>query len=115
MKKSRHIQLVLITAALSSCNHEFIPRGGKVPIISDSALTAGNSLTDTVSCLICCQNNQKFWNYSFNPFGNNSFGVIGNYYYDPEKRYKSIIKMKGTNMVVQGGWGKTSSSISVSS
>jgi hypothetical protein len=115
MKKSRHIQLVLITAALSACNRQFIPPAGPGHEISDSTLTAGNPLNDSVSCLICCQNNQNLWNYSFNPFGNNSFGIIGRYYYDPEKRYKSIITMKGTNMVVQGGWGKTATAISVSS
>ena len=100
MKKSRHIELVLITAALASCHkpaHQWT-NGNAVYIRSDS--TAPYSRVYT-------HNAPGIWYYAFRPYGYYSFGGyrrVG-YYSDAISEYSNIGHDATKSGIVRGGFG----------
>jgi hypothetical protein len=100
MKKSRHIQLVLITAALASCHKPARQwtNGNAVYIRSDSTAPYTRVPHYGVPGL---------WYYAFRPYGYYSFGGyrrVG-YYSDAISEFSNV-GLNGTKMgIVRGGFG----------
>jgi hypothetical protein len=115
MKKTKKIQLVLITAALASCNRVMIPLEPTSNPVLDSTLTAAPAY-DTTNSLNsytpCCEPCSQLWDYSFNPFGYYYGTDIGRSYYSPRKEYRKKVAWHGSHVILRGGWGKTSMAIS---
>jgi hypothetical protein len=110
MKKTKKIQLVLITAALASCNRVMIPLQPISNPVLDSTLTAapGYDPADSLSnYAACCEPCSQLWNYSFNPFGYYYSTEIGRSYYYPGKEYRKKVAWHGSKIILRGGWGKT--------
>ncbi|MDR3711452.1 MAG: hypothetical protein P4L51_01450 [Puia sp.] len=118
MKKSKQIKLVLISAALASCNRSLVPQipVTNIPEPADTTLTAGpvykeDPYPNTFN--LCCQEAYwELWNYSFNPFGLVYIGPPGPGYYYPGKFYRRGAFWRNNHFIVRGGWGKSSSSAS---
>lgn len=122
MKKTKHIQLVLITAALASCNRQFVPQQ---PMIDDQMISNPADTTLTVGPVYdagphgdtlnprCEEAYPQIWNYSFNLFANYSYiGATGNTYYYPGNRYRKDFFRRVDRFIVRGGWGRASRSVS---
>jgi hypothetical protein len=113
MKKTQRIKLVLITAALASCNRQLVPRPSFSDQLADSTLTAAPA-ADSDSCSNgfneCCEEvYSQMWNYSFNPFCNFYFSVpVGHPYY-PGGLYRKGAFWRQQHFVNRGGWGKSGS------
>jgi hypothetical protein len=129
MKKTKHIKLILITAALASCNREMAPRQSMTdnpaidnPVDSmyagpaDSTLVAGPLYNPGVydnTFDPCCQEAYpQLWGYSFSPLGNYYVGPTGKTYYYPGNRYRKGFFWNGNRFIVRGGWGRASHSAS---
>jgi hypothetical protein len=119
MKKTKAISLILVSAALASCQRNFVPaRNSNGPFI-DSALLEEPEYAEVRSsspCISCCQlnaqNNQLLWNYSFNPIGNLSPFPVTTHYYYHWKNEKSVI-VRGSKAIVRSGWGTSAMTTSV--
>jgi hypothetical protein len=109
MKKTKAIHLILISAALASCNREFVPVRGSNGQLIDSSLLAEPEYEEVMlpsPCMSCCQNYQPLWSYSFNPLGNlNPFPAGHIYYYHWNKR--PPVWVHGYKVIVRSGWGST--------
>jgi hypothetical protein len=114
MKKTGKIQLVLITAALASCDREIAPRqsltaypaGSTFIGTPDTTLTAG-PVYDTDPY------DYSLWNYSFNLYTNFYYiSPNGKSYYYPGNRYRKGFFRKSDHFIVRGGWGKAGHSVS---
>ncbi len=115
MKKTKYIELVLITAALASCSQpqkkEDWESGNKVHIRSDSTapytrVHRHNSMGGVGTALL--------WYYAFRPYGNYN---NGNYqragYYSSAINKSSNIGSNGfKSSVVRGGFGRGGYSVS---
>ncbi|MBA4196334.1 MAG: hypothetical protein C0459_02160 [Chitinophaga sp.] len=108
MKKTKHIELILITAALASCNQ---PKndwesGNKVYIRSDS--TAGYSRTHYHG------GGYGMWYYAFRPYGNYYNGEYQRAgYYSSAIHESSNIGSNGfKSSVIRGGFGRGGYSVS---
>ncbi len=108
MKKSKYIELVLITAALASCNKpnkDWEGSGGKTYVRSDS--TAPYSRTRHLG-------NGLLWYYAFRPYGNyynGSYQRAG--YYSNAIHESSNVGSNGfKSSVVRGGFGSGAYSVS---
>ena len=114
MKKSKQIQLVLITAALASCNRQLVPQVSGLPVTADSTLTAPPPYGSDTACGTfneCCQEvYSQLWNYSFNPLGTYYYpgAPLGTWYY-PGVLYRKGAFWRNKHFVVRGGWGKSAS------
>jgi hypothetical protein len=114
MKKTQRIKLVLITAALASCNRQLVPRPSFGDPLADSTLTAAPAAMDSDSCANgfneCCEEvYSQMWNYSFNPFFNFYFSVpVGHPYY-PGGVYRKGAFWRQQHFIHRGGWGKSGS------
>jgi hypothetical protein len=119
MKKTKTISLLLVSAALASCQRDFVPlrSTGEQPI--DSALLDEPQYEEVVSpspCSSCCeqapQNYQPLWNYSFNPIGSIApFPVRHAYHYHWGKEIPVV--NRGNKAIVRSGWGSTAMVTSV--
>jgi hypothetical protein len=113
--KSKKIQLVLITAALASCNRTIIPEQQFVGPTIDSTLITRPSHDDSLfnngfAGCDCGSSYYRLWNYSFSP--NNIYNIApinGNYYF-PTHRQSKIIKAQNNQVVVRGGFGSSRAS-----
>jgi hypothetical protein len=117
MKKSQTIHLVLITAALASCDRVIIPgqsAGGKDP---DPSLTTAPVEEDSVyDCT--CQLNSNNYNW-YNPYRSyNNPSVDFDFYYSGQPynvpyqagpRYRINTTFRNHVVVVHGGFGKAAS------
>ncbi|MFI5152886.1 MAG: hypothetical protein ACHQET_06095 [Chitinophagales bacterium] len=114
LKKSKKIQLVLISAALASCHREFIP-SGSIPV-SDYALTEAPVYDEEVNPIYmpCFQGQQSLWRYSFNPTGYYYAAPAGQGYYPSGYKYRKAIIWRGNKLILRGGWGKTAGSSTAS-
>jgi hypothetical protein len=106
MKKSKQIQLVLITAFLASCNRNNLPSGSFLLPDNDSSHFA--SIDPYDSSYNCYPLNMpdtcQLWNYSFNPFG--FFNLITGYTNNPHTgRYRRNISRGGKSLITRGGIG----------
>jgi hypothetical protein len=128
MKKTKGIQLVLITAALASCGRQWIPRQAVTADPADSTLTAApaaggspydDPYADPPSPCDCESPVAQLWNYSFNLFSVYYFGPVGPGYRTP--RYQAGHRTPGgfhgkgaawrnSHFVVRGGIGKSAHS-----
>lgn len=110
MKKSAHIQLVLITAALASCNQ---PKnewesGNKVHVRGDS--TAPYT---TVRHHHSGGSSPLMWYYAFRPYGhyyNGQYQHAG-YYSNAIRPHSNIGSNSFKGSVVRGGFGHSSYSV----
>jgi len=95
MKKSTKIQLVIITAALASCNRIIIPSMSETGYLPDPGLMAIPAYEDTASDCPCTQNNKRDTLYE--P-------------YYPGYYYRKGAFWRNHQFVVRGGFGKSSGS-----
>ena len=116
-KKTKTIQLVLITAALASCNRVIIPGQSAATTDPDPALTAATIEEDSVyDC--SCQLNVNNYNW-YNPYDyfNNPYVYFDLYYtgqpfnvpYKAGQRYRINTTFRNHVLVVHGGFGKAAS------
>jgi hypothetical protein len=101
MKKSRHIELILITAALASCHRPSREwsSANRVYVRSDS--TAPYTRTYN-------HGHGGLWYYAFRPYGNYYFGQyhrVG-YYSDAISERGNIGTNFGKSDIVRGGFGR---------
>ena len=111
MKKSKQIQLVLITAVLASCNRAIIPQRNNG--LADSTLIVepiyGDSINSTAYDPCWYEANQEYWNY---PFSLYCYGLMNtSYYYPVNGNVKGKI-WRGNRFIVRGGFGKSGVSAS---
>ncbi len=114
MKKTKHIQLILITAALASCNQpkpkDEWESGNKTHIRADSTApytrVHHNSMGGVGTALL--------WYYAFRPYGNYNNGRYQRAgYYSGAINQSSNIGSNGfKSSVVRGGFGRSGYSVS---
>ena len=105
MKKSKYISLVLITAALSSCNKEkeWNEDEPKVYMRSDSTAAYSRSNHHFGSALL--------WYYAFRPYGrynNGNYSKAG-YYSGGISERSNIGGNTNKNGIIRGGFGRGTS------
>ena len=116
-KKSKTIRLVLITAALASCNRVIIPGQSAEASDPDPALTAAAADDDSVyDC--SCQFSRTNYNWH-NPYEyyNSPYIDFHIYYtgqpvsapYKAGQRYRINTSFRNHVLVVRGGFGKAAS------
>ena len=110
MKRSKHIHLVLVTAALASCNRMIIPADPSAPYVPDSTLTMAPAYIDsTYDCDCDVYNDGQYYS---------PYSYYGNYYnaYYPGwnqglifytgRIYRSRTIVRSSHFVARGGFGK---------
>jgi hypothetical protein len=119
MKKTKAISLILVSAALASCQRDFVPLRNPNGSPIDSALLDEPEYAEVLSptpCKSCCQldpqHDRLLWNYSFNPVGNPTPFPVTTHYYYHWKNEKSVT-VHGSKVIVRGGWGTSAMTISV--
>ncbi|XZF15135.1 hypothetical protein ACTHGU_03290 [Chitinophagaceae bacterium MMS25-I14] len=112
MKKSKEIQLILITAALASCNrpaqNEWTSGEKRVYMRSDS--TAGYARTHTGSGY----HGGGLWYYAFRPYGNYDNGRYqrAGYYSGAIGEHANVGSNGFKGAVSRGGFGRSGFSVS---
>jgi hypothetical protein len=117
MKKSKQIQLLLISAALASCNREFVPAASSTQLLDKSVMTQEPTYDDrdiNPNCVPCYLTQQLIWNYAFNPGNYYSFSPISLGYYSSGYKYRSAVISRGNKLIIRGGWGKTATTSTAS-
>jgi len=116
MKKSKHIELILITAVLASCNQpkksdDWDSSGSKTHVRSDSTapytrVHHHNSGMGIGSALL--------WYYAFRPYGNYNNGAYqrAGYYSSAIHPSSNIGSNSFKSSVVRGGFGRGAYSVS---
>ena len=108
MKKSKQIQLILITAALASCNkpNKDWESGNKTYIRSDSSAPYSRSHYHG--------GGGGLWYYAFRPYGNynNGYYQRAGYYSDAIHRSSNVGSNGFKSSVVRGGFGSGGYSVS---
>jgi len=110
--KSKNIQLVLITAALASCNRALIiPEQQFSPVAADSVLTRPPSYIDTLTNASFCACNceagyYRLWNYAMDPNAD-PYTIVpfNSRYYFPEHYESKTLAWQNDHVVVRGGFG----------
>ena len=103
MKKSRHIQLVLLTAALASCHRNADQQwtsGNKVYIRSDSTAPYARVYHPTSPGL---------WYFAFRPYGswyNGHYRRLG-YFSDAISEHSNLGTNTAKSGIVRGGFGES--------
>jgi hypothetical protein len=111
MKKSKHIQLILITAALASCNRVVIPQQQPEDITTDSTLTApvANDSTYVDDYNGCgCDDFYPVMSNSTTAYGSFYINPVYNSYYYTGRRHRKGTVVRGSTVIVRGGFGKSS-------
>ncbi len=107
MKKTRHIELVLITAALASCNQPRAARetGNRVYLRSD---------TSAPYTRVHHHGGTALWYYAFRPYGSYQYGMYTRAgYYSGAIHERSNLGTNGfKGGIVRGGFGRSSYSVS---
>jgi len=103
MKKSKYIELVLITAALASCHHSGNKEwesGNHTYIRSDSTAPYGAAIGYG-------NGGARMWYYAFRPYGNynNGYYERAGYYSDAIHERANIGSNSFKSSVVRGGFG----------
>jgi hypothetical protein len=119
MKKTKAINLLLVSAALASCQRDFIPVRNTNASPIDSALLDEPEYAEVLSsapCKSCCnfepERDRLLWNYSFNPVGYPTPFPVTTHYYYHWKNEKSVI-VRGSKAIVRSGWGTSAMTTSV--
>ena len=111
MKRSKTIQLVLITAALASCHRNIIPSDPTIAYAKDSTLVATPVQEDNAYYACCDDLSSSLWSYSFSPFGGSYYLPLHWRPYHPGSKYgRGSFWQKG-HSVVRGGLGKNGGSV----
>ena len=111
MKKSTHIQLILITAALASCNRAVIPQQQPESITADSTLTMPvvNDSTYVDNYNDCgCNDFYPSRVNSSTPYSTFYISPVYDSYYYTGRRYRKATVVRGSTAIVRGGFGKSS-------
>ncbi len=111
MKKSKYIELVLITAVLASCNKPIKDRPGEGKTYLRSDTTAPYSRAYSHHSGI---GNALLWYYAFRPYGNyynGSYSRAG-YYSDGINERSNVGQNWVKSNIVRGGFGSASYSVS---
>lgn len=108
MKRSKKIHLVLITAALASCNRQIIPSQPGAGYIPDPALTQPNEYGDSTYECFCSVNDSTGRSVLFNSSGYWYSGQPYDFYYRPGHIYRQGIFWRSHQFVARGGFGKSS-------
>jgi hypothetical protein len=103
MKKTRHIQLVLLTAALASCHRN-----------ADQQWTSGNKVyirSDTTApyARVYHPSGIGLWYYAFRPYGtyyNGHYRRIG-YFSDAISEHSNLGTNEAKSGIVRGGFGES--------
>jgi len=108
MKKSKYIELVLITAALASCNKpnkDWEGTGGKTYVRSDSTAPYSRARHLGTGLL---------WYYAFRPYGNYYNGSYqrAGYYSNAIHESSNVGSNSFKSNVVRGGFGSGAYSVS---
>jgi len=108
MKKTRHIKLILITAALASCQHpnNEWQNGNRTYIRSDSTAPYSHAYHPGAGLLL--------WYFAFRPYGNYYNGGYrrAGYYSDAISERSNIGGNSFKGSVIRGGFGRGSFSVS---
>ncbi len=107
MKKSSSIKLVLIGAALASCNRVIIPSQSPPDDVYDSSLVAAPTTDSDVyynSFNTCCNEVLPLWTYSFNPSLYPLY--ISQTAYNTAWLYRRGHFWRNSHFIIRGGWGK---------
>lgn len=115
---------MLITAALASCNREWVPRQSINVDPLDPALTAAPARADSSykegdedlfgdPLMPCnCQDTlSQLWNYSFKPFGVFYIGPVGAPPYYPGSLFRKGAFWRSNHFVIRGGLGKSAHTV----
>ena len=108
MKKSIHIKLMLITAALASCNRTIIPSVTPDIQEKDSSLVATpdfDPVEPDCYCEMDYDSTRNLYNYNRLVFYNWIFPQRATYY--PGRFYRRDYKWRNHHFIVRGGFGKT--------
>jgi hypothetical protein len=105
MKRSKKIQLVIITAALASCGRYIIPMQSSSNINVDSTLTALPADSESVSCN-CWHQDSSIKNHTINSPGINNFIELADNYF-PGHLYRKEAFWRNDHFIVRGGFGKS--------
>ena len=111
MKKSKYIELVLITAALASChqarNKDWESGNGHTYIRSDSSAPYSPMRRNGYG-------GARMWYYAFRPYGNynNGYYERAGYYSDAIHENANIGSNSFKSGIVRGGFGSGSFSVS---
>jgi len=103
MKKSTKIQLVLITAALASCNRVIIPADSQAGYRPDPTLA--QQPLDTSSTCNCTENH--FYNDDSMVYPYNGFYTNFSLYF-PGAQYRRGFVWRSHQFIQRGGFGKNS-------
>jgi hypothetical protein len=108
MKKSSSIKLVLIGAALASCNRMIIPSQSVAGNGYDSSLISPpliDSDSYNNSFNLCCNEVLPIWNYSFNLnlYPANISQPVNN----SARLYKRGHCWRNSHFIVRDGWGRS--------
>jgi len=116
MKRSKKIQLVLITAALASCNRIVIPSQSATALIPDSTLTrAPEAEGEGPDRCVCTPVNNidsstisLYEEYPGIYYPGPSVGTI----YIPGRTHRRGILWRSHQFIMRGGFGKSGSTVS---
>ena len=102
MKRSKHIQLVLVTAVLASCNRVMIPADPSAPYVPDSTLTMAPAYTDSSANCGC-----DWYNYGDQYYAS-SYLSYGYYYHSwyPGSFVRRGTVLRSNHFIARGGFGK---------
>jgi hypothetical protein len=120
VKKTKHIQLVLITAAFSSCSRVIIANEPLDHCPLATTLTqypVDTSDYVTNDEMACCETKYgSIWTYSYTPLGPVYAVPVRNPYFSPGKPpYRKQTSWSGTAVVVRGGFGISAKTSTLSS
>lgn len=117
MKKSKIVSLVLITAALASCNKSNSQNGGASGDWGDKNEKKVYMRSDTTATYSRTHHHSGGWFYAFRPYGSyyTGSGYSRAGYYSGGLHSKSNIGSSSTKShIVRGGFGGGSSRVSAS-
>lgn len=106
MKRTKNIRLVLVTAALASCNRVIIPDRPEAGYAPDPSLTA-TPLYDDYRYDCDCRFDTTYYNYPGNYFSFYYTGQPYGYVYDPGVIYRKKAFWHNHTFIVRGGFGKS--------
>ena len=103
MKRSKHIQLVLVTAALASCNRIMIPADPSAPYVPDRTLTMAPAYIDSSSNCSCDVYNYNDDDEYYSPYL--SYGYYYNSWYPGSFSRRGTV-WRSNHFIARGGFGK---------
>jgi hypothetical protein len=110
MKRSQKIQLVLITAALASCNRVVIPSQSATGFAADSTLTRTPEDTEEGPDRCVCTPGDSSSIYVFDRYADVYYsGQANGIIYVPGRFYRRGLVWRNHQFILRGGFGKSAS------